>query len=57
MKLFRIVGIIKDKNNNKKEIYESWGKCDLSIQTLEKLNYIYNIKYNNNWYMEFKEEN
>lgn len=53
MKEFRVVGIIKFTNGSTKVEYDSWGKVDLSIETMLQLEYIYNVKYID-WYLEYR---
>lgn len=54
MKLFRIVGFVKNFKGEENPVYENWGKANLSIDTMNKLANLYNIKYVN-WYLEYKE--
>ena len=54
-KLFRCVGTHSYYNWPDQVEYESWGKCELSIETMIKLAHLYNLKYSS-WYLEYKEE-
>ena len=55
MKLFRVVGIVKYINGIEKLVYEEWGKAILSIESMNQLAHLNNIKYKN-WFLEYKEE-
>lgn len=51
---FRVVGIIQKIDGSQELNYDSWGKANLSIDTMNKLANLYNIKYVN-WYLEYRE--